>query len=299
VTADIRRRSILAAVLAVPVTAVLAACTRQEPAPRATAGGAAPAEGEPAAEASPAVSAVEPAELSVSGGQTVTLTGAGLSTATAVMFAGTAGTDLQVADDGSVTVVAPRSADYEDRPAEIQVMAGDAPLTASTAAYSAQTPVDAQLQYALAHWDSYNLAEYGDFNPSGGDCVNFVSQTLIQRGWEMTTEWHNRGGGSEWTYAWIHVPTFDRWLAANASALGVTRLELADRDRLKVGDIVIFDWNRNDSADHTQIVSAIEPKDGGNVVKMVGHNLDNDYRDLDETITVEHPGAQVHFWSVS
>ncbi|PPF70068.1 hypothetical protein C5E16_03930 [Clavibacter michiganensis] len=297
-TADIRRRSILAAALAVPVTAVLAACTRQDPAPRATrdAGDGGQAS---ASDAAPAVTSVEPAELSVSGGQTVTIAGAGLSAATAVMFSGTPGTDLQVAGDGSVTVVAPRSADYEDGTADIQVMAGDAALTASTAAYTAQTPVDAQLQYALAHWDSYNLEEYGDFNPSGGDCVNFVSQTLIQRGWEMTSEWHNRGGGSDWTYAWIHVPTFDRWLAANASALGVTRLELADRDRLKVGDIVIFDWNRNDSGDHTQIVSAIEPGDGGTVVKMVGHNLDNDYRDLDETITVEHPGAEVHFWSVS
>ncbi|MDQ0744331.1 plastocyanin [Clavibacter sp. B3I6] len=297
-TADIRRRSILAAALAVPVTAALAACTRQEPAPRATAG--AGAADEPAATApSPAVASVEPAALSVSGGQTVTLAGTGLAAATAVMFAGTPGTDLQVAGDGSLTVVAPRSSDYEDRAADVQVMAGDAALTTATAAYAAQTPVDRQLQYALAHWDAYNLAEYGDFNPSGGDCVNFVSQTLIQRGWEMTTEWHNRGGGSDWTYAWIHVPTFDRWLAANATALGITRLELADRDRLKVGDIVIFDWNRNASGDHTQIISAIEPKDGGNVVKMVGHNLDNDYRDLDETITTEHPGAEVHFWSVA
>jgi plastocyanin len=90
VIADIRRRSILAAALAVPVTAVLAACTRQEPAPRATLGGG--ADGQPAATgSSPAVSAVEPATLSVSGGETVTLTGAGLSGATAVMFAGTAG----------------------------------------------------------------------------------------------------------------------------------------------------------------------------------------------------------------
>ena len=80
--ADIRRRSILAAAIAVPVTAVLAACTRQEPAPRATLGGG--DDGQPAASgSSPAVSSVEPAELSVSGGQTVTIAGAGLSGATA------------------------------------------------------------------------------------------------------------------------------------------------------------------------------------------------------------------------
>jgi hypothetical protein len=32
---------------------------------------------------------------------------------------------------------------------------------------------------------------------------------------------------------------------------------------------------------------------------MAGHNEDTDYRDLDTTITVDHPGATGHFWSFS
>jgi hypothetical protein len=32
---------------------------------------------------------------------------------------------------------------------------------------------------------------------------------------------------------------------------------------------------------------------------MVGHNEDSDYRDLDEAITVDHPGGVGHFWSLS
>jgi hypothetical protein len=34
-------------------------------------------------------------------------------------------------------------------------------------------------------------------------------------------------------------------------------------------------------------------------IEMAGHNTDTDYRDLDHTITVEHPGATGHFWSLS
>ena len=121
-----------------------------------------------------------------------------------------------------------------------------------------------------------------------------------------------------WLWLTVLFGTFAEALAegrgkAQAASLRATKAELTAKrlkgdgrehenvpaSALKVGDIVIFDWNRNSSPDHTQIVSAIEPKDGGNVVKMVGHNLDNDYRDLDATITTEHPGAEVHFWSVA
>ena len=68
---------------------------------------------------------------------------------------------------------------------------------------------------------------------------------------------------------------------------------------IKVGDIVMFDWNDNNSLDHVQIVSAVENVNGQIKIKMVGHNEDSDYRDLDEAITVDHPGGIGHFWSLS
>jgi hypothetical protein len=266
-----------------------------------TAEPAAPAETpaeEPAAE--PAVTAVAPAELSVGGGTTVTIEGTGLSDATAVTFNGTPGTNLAVASDTSLTVVAPRSTDFQPAAADVKVLQGDAPVasTAAPVSYTVQTPVDRQLTYALKHWNNYNLAEFGNMNPIGGDCVNFVGQTLLQRGWKMTDEWHNRAGGTEYTSAWIHVPTFDRWLRANQQELGITPLTLEQRDQVKPGDIVVFDWNLNDSLDHTQIVSAVEIVDGKQKILMAGHNLDHNFRDFDNTITVEHPGAYAAFWSV-
>jgi hypothetical protein len=301
-----RTRSAAAAVLGA-VALLLAGCTAAPADSGASAGGTGSVGGgtssdAPAAEtaAAPAVTAVAPAELSVGGGTAVTIEGSGLADVTSVTFNGTPGTDLAVQSDTSVTVVAPRSTDFQPAAADIKVLQGDAPVasTAAAVAYTVQTPVDRQLTYALAHWNNYNLAEYGDMNPIGGDCVNFVSQTLLQRGWTMTDEWHNTSGGADHTAAWIHVPTFDRWLRAHQKELGITPLTIEQRDQVKPGDIVVFDWNLNDSLDHTQIVSAVNMVDGKQQILMAGHNLDHNYRDFDNTITVEHPGAYAAFWSV-
>lgn len=58
----------------------------------------------------PVVSAIWPAVLDTDGGVRVTLTGSGLSDATAVTFGGTPGTGLQVVSSTRVTVVAPARA---------------------------------------------------------------------------------------------------------------------------------------------------------------------------------------------
>lgn len=303
-----RRRIRSAAAVLGAATLLLTGCSAASDEGAASSGGAAgggsstaaPAEAPAESEAAAAVTTVAPAELSVSGGTPVTIEGTGLGDATAVTFNGTPGTDLAVVSDTSITVVAPRSPDFQPVAADVQVLQGDAPVpsTAAAVAYTVQAPVDRQLSYALAHWNDYNLAEYGNMNPIGGDCVNFVSQTLIERGWSMTDEWHNRSGGTDYTSAWIHVPTFDRWLRTNQKALGITPLSMEQRDQVKPGDIVVFDWNLNDSLDHTQIVSAVEMVDGQQKILMAGHNLDHNFRDFDNTITVEHPGAYAAFWSV-
>lgn len=252
----------------------------------------------------PEVSALSPATGSLSGGDTVTITGLSLDTVTAVTFGSEPATDLTVVSPTELTVVAPRAAEYQKGIALVEVFVDDEPVQATSELsfeWTTVTPVDKQLEYAFKHWDrpNYNLANFGTFNPVGGDCVNFVSQTLLARGWEMTEAWHNRNGGAEWTGAWIHVPTFDNWLRANKDALGVTELTIEQRDQVKVGDIVMFDWNLNNSLDHTQIVSDVQVVDGKTIIKMVGHNTDSDWRDLDKTITVDHPGGYVFFWSVN
>jgi hypothetical protein len=291
-----RTRRILA-VTAVAASATLAftACAG-EPSPltKAVAQAAAPS---PAASV---VSSIQPAAGSVSGG-TVTLTGANLDKVGAVQIGGQPATVTKATDD-KVVVSVPAAADFRAGSVPITVTDKNGKpvsTTGKTYDYQVQTPVDKQLAYALTYWKNYNTAQYGDLNPVGGDCANFVSQTLIARGWQMNADWYNRDAAAEWSPAWGYVPSMDEYFRENAAKLGLTEYSFDQRDKIKVGDIVMFDWNDNDSLDHVQIVSAVQNVNGQIKIKMVGHNEDSDYRDLDQAITVDHPGAVGHFWSLS
>lgn len=251
----------------------------------------------------PSVTTITPATGSLAGGETITLSGASLSEVSRVTFNGIEATDVAATGSTTVTAVVPRAVNYQPAAASVLVFAGDTPVPTPeplSFGWEAVSPVDRQLQYALAHWstDTYNLAEFSSFNPLGGDCANFVGQTLLARGWAQTDDWHNRDSGATYTQSWVYVPTFDEWLRDNADELGITELPFEKRDQVKVGDIVMFDWNHNDMLDHTQIVSEVSVVDGKSIIKMAGHNLDSDFRDLDTTITVDHPGATAYFWSI-
>ena len=89
----------------------------------------------------------------------------------------------------------------------------------------------------------------------------------------------------------------DKWLASDDS-LGLTKLTLDQRDQVKLGDIAIFDWNLNNIPDHVMLVSSVEVVDGQTKIAFVSHNLDGDYRDLDDVLTVDHPGGNAWFWSI-
>ena len=262
------------------------------------AGGAAAA---PAAASAPAaITAVSPAAGSVSGTNTVTLTGTSLSNVRAVTIGGQPAAIRSRGSD-KLAVVVPQAAMFN--PAKVDIVASGAggKLLATVPGgyrYKVVTRVDRQLNYAMQHWDDYNTAEYGDLNPVGGDCANFVSQTLIARGWTMSDDWYNRDAAASWSPSWGYVPSMDTYFSSTPS-LGLHEYPLDERAKIKVGDIVMFDWNDNDSLDHVQIVSQVLRANGTIVVRMVGHNTDSDYRDLDTVITVDHPGAVGHFWSFS
>jgi hypothetical protein len=169
-------------------------------------------------------------------------------------------------------------------------------VASTTLAYAALTDVDRQLAYAMRYWEDYNLAEYGTMNPIGGDCANYVSQTLIARGWEQRSDWYNRSAGAEHSATWTYCPTMDPWLETNAAEFGLTRHSSDERDKVQVGDIVFFDWNANGSPDHTTIVSEVFTEPDGTIrIKSASHNQDGPYRDLDEMITVQHPGGSAWF----
>jgi hypothetical protein len=160
-------------------------------------------------------------------------------------------------------------------------------------------PIQKQLDYALKHWNNYNTKVYGNLNPVGGDCANFVSQTLIARGWTMNDQWYNHDAAADWSPSWGYVPAMDNYFRSDAKRLGLTEYPLNKRKKIAVGDIVMFDWNNNDSLDHVEIVSKVETVDGHIRVKMAGHNKDTKYRDLDTVMTKEYPDGVGHFWHIA
>lgn len=293
---SVPRRLIAVAGFAAATALVLTGCAGEpSPVTKAVAGASTPTP------QGTTISAIQPASGSVSGSGTVTISGSNLDDVKSVQIGGQQATVTKTSDSKVVAVV-PAAANFQAGAVDVALTGADGKAIAtSDKAYDYQvaTPVDKQLAYAMTYWQNYNSAEWGDLNSVGGDCANFVSQTLIARGWQMNAEWYNKNAAADWSPAWGYVPSMDAYFQANAAALGLTEYPLDQRDNIKVGDIVMFDWNDNDSLDHVQVVSAVEHVDGKIVIKMVGHNTDTDYRDLDNTITVEHPGAVGHFWSLS
>lgn len=239
---------------------------------------------------------------SVTGGASVTIKGEGLDDVASVSFGGTVIPVAKASNDQKVVVKAPAAANYQ--PASVKVTLLDkAGKPVATAAkpytYTAATPVAKQLAYALTYWKNYNTAAYGDLNSIGGDCANFVSQTLIARGWTMNGTWYNHDAAGSWSPAWGYVPAMDDYFAANAKTLGLERLSSDQRDKVALGDIGIFDWDGDGDRDHVQVVTAITHVDGKIKVEFASHNDDYDYRDLDNTLTVQHPGGAMHFWHLT
>ncbi|RWZ52862.1 CHAP domain-containing protein [Labedella phragmitis] len=240
---------------------------------------------------------VDAPEGPVSGGGEIAITGLGLEGVTRVLVGGAPASSLTVVDDTRVTAAVPRSSDFQPKTVEIQVFAGEEQLPSlwqNTYTYATLTPVDKQLGYALTHWQDYN-PEFGDYNPSGGDCANFVSQTLLARGWKMNDTWSNRN--AQGTKTWVYAPSLEDWLASD-SGPNLTRLDDSQRDQLKLGDIAFFDWNGNGNPDHVMIVSDIVQGENGLQIKVAGHNENRDFRDIDEAITIDHPNSTVWYYQV-
>ena len=253
-----------------------------------------------AMQVTPAVESMAVSEGSLVAGEVLTITGIHLTDVTSITFNKIEAADVTVIDPDTVTATVPSVPNYTPTTVSVEVYAGAQPVLAKTAlqyTYAAQTAIDQQMTYLFAHWNNYNTAEWGDLNIIGGDCMNFVSQSLLARGWVMNDEWYSYDAGNDWADAWGHVPSFDEYLRAHPET-GATTLGFDQRDQVKIGDLVVFDWEGDGSLDHIQVVSAITVVDGVTKIAMVGHNTDSDYRDLDDTITIDHPGATGYFWSI-
>lgn len=245
------------------------------------------------------VESLSPAVGPLAGGATVVITGSGFDEAEGVVF-GTQPAVFEVVSDTEIEATTPAAVDFVVGSVPVSVTLADGATTTSamTYGYEIQTGVDAQMNYAFTYWQDYNLDEWGVF--SDNDCGNFVNQAMLARGWTQDDEWYSDYATTgDYSYSWIRGNEMDDYYASRSDT---TLLTLDQRDQVKVGDVAMFDWDPQDDngVDHTMIVSKVTTEPDGTVsIKLVGHAVDAQYRDLDNAITVENPGGTAHFWSIA
>ncbi|WP_405816248.1 amidase domain-containing protein [Streptomyces sp. NBC_01390] len=147
-----------------------------------------------------------------------------------------------VADDTMPN--APRAATTRTTPANVKNL--------TTGAYDYK----AMATYAEKYWSTYN-AEYPNFNghTAGGDCTNFVSQSLKAGGWKHApgyvydyTKWF--GNADIQSDSFVGVNEWS-WFAQNSKRT----TSLAYVYQLDVGDVLQMDFDRDGAKDHTMIVT--------------------------------------------
>jgi hypothetical protein len=284
-------RPLIAATAAAAIFA-LAGCADSGSTPAGSGDGASSTS--PTAVAEPTISALSVSAGSVTGATEIVVTGSDLSEVTTVMFGANAATVTATTDD-TITVIAPAATNFVAGSVEVTATIGDAAAASSTPyEYQVLTPLDAQMTYVLAHWSERNTNEYGTLVDN--DCVNFTSQSLIERGWTMDDAWwHSQSGGvDEYSSAWISSTSMMKYFATRPAL--ATALTDDERDSVVVGDIVQFDWDNSGDRDHTGIVTRVEGTGAERQIFFAGHSLDSDYRSVDVAITTDHPGGTAYYW---
>jgi hypothetical protein len=165
-----------------------------------------------------------------------------------------------------------------------------APAPDLTFTYVPDPAITAQIAYVLEYWQHYNAKEYGII--TGNDCVNFTSQSLIARGWTMDADWNVEAG--RYSTAWASSTAFAAYLGGHPDR--ATLLTDEQRARVKVGDIVQFDWDNSGDRDHTGIVTRVEHTDSGVQISYAGHTNNTDYRSVDDSVRLS--GGAAYFWSI-
>ena len=158
--------------------------------------------------------------------------------------------------------------------------------------------VAAQMEYVREHWDSTESDEFG-YLPEN-DCVNFTRQSLLARGWVPDEDWwYDEEDGDPYASsdAWRSSTALMEYLEDHPEL--ATPLTDDERDQVKVGDIVQFDWDDSGDRDHTGIVTAvITHLDGSIAIEYAGHTDATLDRSVDWAITTYHPGGVAYYWSI-
>ena len=153
--------------------------------------------------------------------------------------------------------------------------------------------VTRETDYLARYWQHGNPA-YGNFG--GTDCVNFTSQALHARGWAMTSAWGTSTvlGRRAATRTWVSSTAFGRWLATRPDL--AVPLDSAQRDRVRVGDVVQFDWDASGDRDHTAVVSRVVQRSGRTEIEVAEHSPAGLHDSVDDLVAAHGGHGVVHYW---
>ncbi|UNO38595.1 amidase domain-containing protein [Streptomyces sp. MST-110588] len=144
----------------------------------------------------------------------------------------------------------------------------------------------AMAAYAEKYWRNYNPA-YRKFNADGGDCTNFLSQSLKAGGWKPETGsasdyhkwWYSASGQSD---SWLGVNEWS-WYALNSKRV----TSLSNVYQMEVGDVLQMDFDRDGSKDHS-MMTTYRSRYG---VPYLTYHSTNTYRKSVASIIASYPNA--------
>ncbi|MDQ1513521.1 MAG: hypothetical protein QOC59_1363 [Microbacteriaceae bacterium] len=230
---------------------------------------------------------------SVRGGTRLTVSGSGLSLIRTVSVGGTAAT-IGTQTSTKVTARVPAAAGFQPGTAAVTLKTAEGTTVGKgTFRYRVVDGVDRQLRYVLTYWKNYN-PDYEALDDN--DCVDFASQSLLQRGWTQQDDWVHAENVLASGAAWRSSTAFRDFMSQHPE-LG-TALTDSERDQVKLGDIAQFDWDGSGDRDHTGVVTRIVKQDGHIRIYFAGHTNDSAYRSVDTAITKDHPGGTAYYWSL-
>jgi len=160
-----------------------------------------------------------------------------------------------------------------------------------TVTRSSNPAVVSQLEYAKSHYKNPNKDTFGDLG--GVDCVNFVSQTLLARGWNLNMDWTYKDGYSR---AWISSTGFRDYLRMHPEL--ATENTWDKSEKLEVGDVVQFDWDNSGDRDHTAIVSGFTTINGSKEVLLASHSPAAFDWSITDVLAQNDDRTVVYFWQI-
>jgi hypothetical protein len=150
------------------------------------------------------------------------------------------------------------------------------------------------VQYAAMWWSSFNPM----FRAFPDDNTNFVSQCLWagRMPMEVTlrrdTGWWYLGPAEQWSLSWVFAHSLYGYL--DLSGRGEPRETAGE---LELGDVISYDWNRDDIWTHNTIVVGFDPTGEPLVAAHSLPSWGRPWRYLDSPAYLEQ--VQYRFWHIT